>query len=317
MSEGSFDDTDEAGQERPVFSIIIPTYNRPKQLVACLQAFTRLDYPRDRFEVIVVDDGSKTPPEAVVAAFRARLQVTLILQPHTGPAIARNTGALQAKGRFLTFTDDDCAPAADWLQALTAHFVQIPNHMIGGRTINAVPDNLYSAASQLLVDYVYAYSNTGLNQAHFFASNNLALPADRFRAIGGFNPVFPLAAGEDRELCDRWLSHGYHMTYAPEVVIYHAHALTFRTFWRQQFNYGRGALLFHQARAWRTQKDAGLESLSFYLNLLRYPFSQLRRGQALMLAALLLMSQVAITAGFLWQGLNQTNRWPKQVEDNG
>jgi hypothetical protein len=107
------------------------------------------------------------------------------------------------------------------------------------------------------------------------------------------------------------------MTYAPEVVTYHAHALTFRTFWRQQFNYGRGAFLFHQARARRMRKDAELESLSFYLNLLRYPFSQLRRGQALMLAALLLMSQVAITAGFLWQRLNQTNQWPGQVEDNG
>jgi len=180
--------------------------------------------------------------------------------------------------------------------------------MIGGRTINAVPDNLYSAAGQLLVDYMYLHYNTNLNHARFFASNNFALPADRFHAIGGFDTAFPLAAGEDRELCDRWLSHGYHMTYAPEVVIYHAHALTFHTFWRQQFNYGRGAFLFHQVRARHTRKDAGLESLSFYLNLLRYPLSRRPLGQALPLAALLLVSQVAITAGFLWQGLNQTNQ---------
>ncbi len=56
-------------QRQPFFSIIVPTYNRLRQLSACVQSLTCLDYPRDRFEVIVVDDGSKTPPKAVVAPF--------------------------------------------------------------------------------------------------------------------------------------------------------------------------------------------------------------------------------------------------------
>jgi glycosyltransferase involved in cell wall biosynthesis len=54
------------GQEQPVFFIVVPTYDRPKQLAACLQALGRLDYARESFEVIVVDDGSKTPGEAVL-----------------------------------------------------------------------------------------------------------------------------------------------------------------------------------------------------------------------------------------------------------
>ena len=82
-----------------------------------------------------------------------------------------------------------------------------------------------------------------------FRANNLALPEDRFRAIGGFDTIFPLAASEDREFCDRWLHHGFQMTYAPEAVVYHARALTFRSFWRQHFKYGRGAFHFHQVRA--------------------------------------------------------------------
>src|SRR5215470_15202715 len=102
----------------PFFSIVVPTYRRPAQLAVCLDAITRLDYPADRFEVIVVDDGSGAPPETAVAAVRGRVDVTLLAPPHRGPAAARNAGAAHAKGDVLAFTDDDCAPDASWLRAL-------------------------------------------------------------------------------------------------------------------------------------------------------------------------------------------------------
>lgn len=291
-------------RQRFFFSVIIPTYARPKQLTVCLQSLARLDYPHDCFEVIVVDDGSETPPETIVASFCDRLDVTLLTQTHAGPAAARNTGAAQAKGDFLAFTDDDCAPTADWLQALAARFAKAPEHAIGGRTLNALPDNPYSTASHLLVAYFCTHHNTDPGQARFLASNNLALPANRFHAVGGFDTTFPRAAAEDRDLCNRWLRRGYGMTCAPEALVYHAHALTFRTFWRQHFNYGRGAFLFRQARARQVQGHIRVEPLSFYLNLLRYPFSQARGGRALLLAAFLVVSQVANAAGFMWEGVS-------------
>jgi GT2 family glycosyltransferase len=133
-------------------------------------------------------------------------------------------------------------------------------------------------------------------------SNTLALPAEHFRAIGGFNALWLRAAAEDRELCDRWLYHGYRMAYAPEVIVYHAHVLTFHTFWRQHFNYGRGACHFHRVRAQRNQGRIRVESLGFYLRLLRYPSSQVQSKQALLLTALLVLAQVANAAGFLWEG---------------
>ena len=292
-------------QKLPFISIIVPTYDRPRQLATCLESLSCLDYPRDRFEVIVVDDGSPMPPEDVVDSFHDRLDVTLLTHPHAGPAAARNTGAARAKGEFLVFTDDDCGPAPDWLQALAARFARVPDHAIGGRTLNALPDNPYSTASHLLVAYLYTYYNADPDQTRFFTSNNLALPADRFHATGGFDTTFPRAAAEDRDLCDRWLNHGYGMTYAPEVIVYHAHALTFRTFWQQHFDYGRGAFRFRQARAQRGQGSIRVEPLSFYLNLLRYPFLQARSRQGLLLAALLMMSQVANLAGFLSERVNR------------
>lgn len=294
--------------EQLLFSIIIPTYARPEQLATCLQSLAYLDYPRNRFEVIVVNDGSEMPLEAVVAPFHSQFDVLLIAQPNAGPAKARNTGAARARGKFLVFTDDDCAPAPDWLKTLAARFATAPDCLIGGRTLNALPNNLYSTASQVLIDYLYKHYNADSNRSSFFASNNLALPADRFHALGGFDTTFPLPAGEDREFCDRWLHHGYEMIYAPEVQVYHAHKLTLPTFWRQHFNYGRGAFCFHQARSQRNDGRIKVEPLSFYFNLLTYPLSGALPQQALLLAALFVVSQVGNVAGFFWERLNANHR---------
>jgi cellulose synthase/poly-beta-1,6-N-acetylglucosamine synthase-like glycosyltransferase len=260
----------------------------------------RLDYPGDRFEVIVVDDGNATPPEAVVARFHDALDVTLLTQSHAGPGAARNTGAAQARGEFLAFTDDDCVPASNWLRALAARFVTAPEHAIGGRTLNPLLDNPYSSTSQTILELVYAYYNADPGEARFFASNNLALPTRQFRAIGGFDATF--ATSEDRDLCDRWLYHGYRMTYAPEALIYHAHPLTLPTFWRQHFNYGRGAFRFHQARGRRGSGPFGPEP-DFYVNLLRRALPLGGGRRSLPLAAILVVWQIANAAGFVWEAV--------------
>jgi glycosyltransferase involved in cell wall biosynthesis len=292
-------------QQQLVFSVIIPTYNRPQRLATCLESLTRLDYSRDRFEVIVVDDGSQTPIESVVAPLQNQLSITLIRQANSGPATARNTGAAKATGQFLVFTDDDCEVASDWLITLEKRFATAPNCLIGGKTLNALPNNLYSTASQLLIDYLYLYFNANFQESSFFASNNFALPRELFHILGGFDTTFPLAAGEDREFCDRWQHHGYKMLYAPEVRIYHAHKLTLPAFWRQHFNYGRGAFCFHQARSQRVNQQIKVEPFSFYFKLLTYPLSQTSPQPALLISGLFFMSQIANVVGFFWERLRQ------------
>jgi glycosyltransferase involved in cell wall biosynthesis len=294
-------------EEQPFFSIIIPTLNRSAQLATCLQSLACLDYPPDRFEVIVVDDGNKTRPETLIASFCNRIDIVLTPQSHGGPAMARNTGAQKAKGEFLAFTDDDCIPTATWLQALSARFTGTRNVMIGGKTLNALPINLYSTATQLLIDYLYQSYNPYPDDAHFLTTNNLAMPAGLFRAVYGFDTTFPLAAGEDREFCERWLQHGYRMTYAPEVLVYHTHVFNFCTFLRKHFTYGRGAYRYHQVRA---QRGFGpfRPDPNFYIRLILNPFIQKQRKRALRVTVLLMISQVANGLGFLWEGLNQHKR---------
>lgn len=283
---------------QPLFSVVIPTYARPAQLSECLGALAGVQLPDDTFEVVVVDDGSDAPPEAVIQQFRDRLDVSLLVAVHGGPAAARNHGVAHARGRFLAFTDDDCRPAPQWLHALATRFATVPEHIVGGRTLNALTRNAYAATSQLILDVAYAYYNDHGKTARFFASNNLALPADHFRAIGGFDPSF--TTSEDREFCDRWLRAGYGMTYAPEALIYHAHSLSVRRFWRQHFGYGRGAYRFHHIRE---QRGAGpfRPDLVFYKQLMAAPFTEERGPRMLVSAALVLFSQVANSAGYLYE----------------
>jgi glycosyltransferase involved in cell wall biosynthesis len=292
-------------QKKPFFSIIVPTYNRPERLANCLESLSRLDYPREQFEVIVIDDGSDMPLQPVVAPFLDQLNMTLLKQLHAGPAGARNTGAERAKGEFLAFTDDDCTPAPDWLQKLAEHFTEVPVRAIGGRILNALSKNLYSTTSQIIVDVAYAHYNANPNPARFFASNNLTVPAGPFHAIGGFDTTFKTA--EDREFCDRWQRHDLQMTYVPEALVYHSNALNFRSFWRQHFNYGRGAYRYHQKRA---QHGAGRfrPDLKFYRRLFFIPFIQERGVRVLWVTMLLIISQIANALGFLREWFNQTKR---------
>ena len=290
----------------PFFSIIVPTNARPMPLSACLEALANLTYPHDRFEVIVVDDGSATPPDPLVSSFQSRCNVRLLRQSHAGPGAARNTGAQHAKGQYLAFTDDDCAPRPEWLTALSAQFARCPDHAIGGRTMNGCEDNLYSTASQVLVDYLYEYYIGQAKDGRFFTSNNLAVSRAQFQAIGGFDPRFPRAAAEDRDFCDRWLSYGFHMTYEPDARVRHSHVLTLSRFSRQHFNYGCGAFSYHQARALRCNRIVTPEPLSFYVNLMRYPLSLPRTsGSAVILCALLVLSQVCNAVGFVWNGIQE------------
>lgn len=289
----------------PTFTIIIPSYNRPDRLRQCLAGIAGLDYPHDRFEVIVVDDGSAQPLDGVIAPFRALLTITLIRQSNSGPATARNVGIQAATGDLIAFLDDDCVPATDWLRGFAARHIRDPDCMIGGYTVNALPDNLCSTASQLIADVVYRHYNADPDDARFIASNNMLLPAAELRTIGMFDSSFSSSAAEDRELCDRWRQLGKRILYAPEITIYHAHSLTVRRYAQQHFGYGRGARHFHRKRAKRGMNSFAPE-VSFHRdigNWLFYPLSRVRGVRKAAMFGLIMLWQGANAAGYFYEKL--------------
>jgi len=280
------------------FSIVVPTYNRPHVLEGCLSALAALDYAPGRFEVVVVDDGGGEPLDAIAARCRERLNLQLVRQPNAGPAAARNRGVAAARGTWLAFTDDDCRPAADWLRALAQRLAERPDCVIGGHTRNGLGENLCSATSQLIQDVVYRHYNARPEDARFLATNNLALPRELFRRLGGFDVSF--LTSEDRDFCDRCVAAGVRLLYAPECIVEHRHALSFLGFCSQHFHYGRGAFRFHERQRGRHSSDTWTKT-SFHAdvgNWLLHPFTQVAPRQWPGLAALLFSWQAMNLAGF-------------------
>jgi glycosyltransferase involved in cell wall biosynthesis len=285
---------------KPYLSIIIPTYNRINKLTECLQACVELDYPRDRFEVIVVDDGGDMILENILKPFKQQIDIKLISQNRAGPATARNTGAVKAAGDYLIFTDDDCKPCPDWLKTLSGHFSRHPDAGIGGIMINALEDNIYSTASQMLIDYLQSYFNKQPHTASFLTTSNLAVPKDAFQRAGCFNAAFPRAAGEDREFCARWLRQGRALVFLSNAKVLHSHHLTFRSFIRQHFNYGQGAYCYHQILKQETGQSIKAEPSLFYWDLMRYAWIQKEQRKKIIITILILLSQIANATGFIY-----------------
>jgi GT2 family glycosyltransferase len=287
----------------PSFSVIVPTRRRPRQLDACLEALRHLDYPRDRLDVVVVDDAAEAEPR--VRPSWDGLKLTLVRGQGRGPAAARNEGAAHAGGEFLAFTDDDCLPSPGWLSALAARLAAAPERPVGGRTVNALSENRCSQVSQFVADLAYAHYNHDDQHARFLFSNNLAMASSVFRAIGGFDPAF--RTSEDRELCDRLLHSGYGMAYAADAVVLHAHPLDLRGFWKQHFDYGRGAWRFHHKRAGR-RSGRLRDEFGFYRVLAARAWRGLgdpRSWGGGRLVPLLALWQAANTAGFAYEAAIQ------------
>ncbi len=284
-----------ADRPLPVCSVIVPTHGRPGELGTCLAAIANLDFPRELLEVVVVDDGGHDSLEAVIAPVRDRVDVALLRQSRQGPAAARNAGASRARGDLLVFTDDDCRPASDWLWQLAQHHVAEPEVALGGHTENELTGSVFSTVSQLIIDAGYARHNGDPSHARFFTSNNLAAATARFRALGGFDARF--RTSEDRDLCDRWLAAGWRMRYVPQAIVRHAHRLTFTSFCRQHYAYGRGAFRFHQKHRAREGRRIRLEP-SFYVSLHALAFRRCSLGRALLIQLVLLVWHVVNMAGY-------------------
>lgn len=282
--------------DAPLVSVIIPSYDRPAALRACLNGFCRIVAPFV-WELIVVDDGSPTDLAGLLHGQFTALPLRWIRQKNAGPAAARNAGAKVANGRFLLFSDDDCIPHPYWLREVTEALVAYPTSLVGGQTLNALNENVYSEASQLLVNYLYDYFAG--KDGRFFTSNNFGMARQLFWQIGGFDESMPLAAGEDRDLCDRWLAAGLALRYVPAARIAHYHTLTLRTFWQQHVNYGRGARQYHARRANRERRCIKVEPFSFYWGVLAGGWRGRPLRQALQIVPLLVLSQLANATGFL------------------
>lgn len=303
------------GHHPPIVCVVIPTYNRPDRLKECLEALSLQSIPRSQFEVIVVDDGSIVPVYPVVEAFNERLNLKLVRQTNSGPATARNRGVQESQAELIAFTDDDCRPRPDWLRRLMDAEELYPGSLIGGSTVNGLPDGLCSSTNQFITDLVYHHFNRDPFNSTFLASNNMLCRRPAFLEIGGFDVGFPLAGGEDRDFCDRWRSSGQRIVWHNEAVIDHFHSQSLTGFLELHFRYGRGAYAYQSERRIRgtgnIRDDLGFQtSLMGFLK--THLFTRFGLLNGMRMLTLLALWQCANTGGFLFASLQDRMKGKKK-----
>ncbi len=165
-----------------------------------------------------MDDGSTDSTAEVVRSYPG---VRLLVQANSGPAAARNRGALEASGTTLVFTDDDCVPIPDWLESMLAPFSD-PS-VVGVK--GAYRTRQHSIAARFVqVEYEDRYRiMAAVKDIDFIDTYAAAFIRDRFLEMNGFDTSFPVACAEDIELSYRMSARGWKMRFAPSAVVYHTH----------------------------------------------------------------------------------------------
>ena len=203
-------------------SVVIPTYNRLPILRQCLEALERqeLAAPIERFEVVLVDDGSTDDTVAWLEANAGSLpHLRLIRQDHGGPAEGRNRGVEQSKGDVVVFIDSDLVVLPDFLvchaRALEQRWRQRGNRLCFtyGAVVNTARFENPTSEPHKLGDVSFAY----------FATGNVAIDKQVLEQAGLFDTAFRLYGWEDLELGERLRRMGVELVRCPRAVGYHWH----------------------------------------------------------------------------------------------
>ncbi|RMH65637.1 MAG: glycosyltransferase [Calditrichaeota bacterium] len=225
-----------------LYSIIIPSYNRAAELAELLPSLNNLDFPKERYEVILSDDGSEdeTPRLAAYYAEATELPLTFIRQENQGPGAARNAGMQAARGDFFIFVDSDVTMPAHWLTAIDEALEKENGDAFGG------PDTFRHSFPPLLKAINYSMTSfittgglrgkKGKKLAKFYPrSFNMGLSRALWQKIGGFGG---LRHGQDIEFSHRIIQSGAKVLFVENAPVYHKRRTSLRRFYKQVFNWG-------------------------------------------------------------------------------
>lgn len=223
------------------YSIIVPSFNRREEIGELLQSLTSINFPRERFEVIIADDGSSDGTSELVNTHQktTNLNIRMFRQDHLGPGAARNMGMKHAKGDFFIFVDSDCTVDHRWLAAIDNGLSEQDADAFGG------PDSYRQDFPPLLKAINYSMTSfltTGgirgskRRMGKFYPrSFNMGLSRQIYEKIGGFGD---LRHGQDIEFSHRIIKSGARIVLIPDAIVFHKRRTSLRKFFRQVFNWG-------------------------------------------------------------------------------
>ncbi|MFC1942565.1 mycofactocin biosynthesis glycosyltransferase MftF [Chloroflexota bacterium] len=231
-------------KDYPFVSIIIPVRDQPADLAECLESLSKLNYPKARLEVIVVDDGSQSDIFQGVHS-----DVRVIRQTESqGASASRNTGAENARGDILAFLDADCVAHEDWLREI------IP--FLKASTVGAVGGHVDSHYKNSYLDRYEEVSSSlnmgrrllleGDTESNFYVPTaNIIITREVFMATGGFKEE--MHVGEDVDFCWRMRNLGYTLLYVPYGRVAHKHRNQLGKMLRRRVDYGTSEASLYRA----------------------------------------------------------------------
>lgn len=238
--------------EKIKFSIIIATYNRLPYLQKCLESLLNQNYPKNSYEIIVVNDGSSDGTGEYLKDMSSRFPSLLIHidESHKGLPASRNKGASASRGEILAYLDDDCITPQDWLSSIESVFQNHPEiAALGSHTLlvfkeRHIDKRKYwgSKKDELYMPFEYA-------PQQWLSGHNFAVKKEVFKKIGGWKVPESLEyEGEDLDLMYRLIKAGYKLLRTNKTAIYHNARETLKDIFIQQYIFGKmdtGTFTFH------------------------------------------------------------------------
>ena len=220
----------------PFVSVIIPTFNDDEVLETCLHALERQNYPKDCYEVIVINNNPNRRLAVDLSQFE---KVREDIESQPGSYAARNKGVKLAKGEVLAFTDADCIPACDWLYQGIDSLKQHSTCGILAGAIQVVCRDENKPTAVELYDLTHAFPQQRyVNHDHYGATANVFTFKNVFETVGFFDAA--LQSGGDFEWGQRVYQAGYQVTYAEHARISHPARYSFQDLKRKNCRVVKG-----------------------------------------------------------------------------
>ena len=211
-------------------SVIVPVRNGAATLPACLDGLSaQLIPPR---QTVVVDNGSDDGSAEL--AHRHPVGVHLVYEPRPGSYAARNAGLVAADGEVLAFTDADCVPSPEWLQAGLAALETVD---IAAGHVSPLVSRSPSIWEKFDAGH-HVDQRKYVAESGFGATANLLVRREVFAEVGPFDAA--LRSGGDREFCRRAVRSGFRLGYVADAVVRHQSRRSMRETWQLHRRLGAG-----------------------------------------------------------------------------
>lgn len=202
---------------QPIVSVVIPVLDDFVRLRQCLDALAAQTLPREQFEVLVVDNGSRSDPWQELRGYG----FVRVLQEHSpGSYAARNTGLAEVRGEIVAFTDSDCVPAPQWLEAgVEAVRRRGPEIVVGGRVELFAEDPQRPTLAEEFELALGFSQERYVNVRHYSVTANMFTTPQTFARVGGFDAR--LRSGGDKQWGNRAHAAGVPLHYCPAALVRH------------------------------------------------------------------------------------------------